>query len=68
MGGRDRKLDDEFNHCSELVENIFYNRSFFDGNDAAINANDDLAIATNKQALLQAKLLLQQLHQLLAWH
>jgi len=32
--------------------NIFYNRSFFDGNDAAINANDDLAIATNKQALL----------------
>ncbi len=31
---------------------IFYNHSYFDGNDAAANANDDSAIDTSKQALL----------------
>jgi len=31
---------------------IFYNNSYFDGNDPAANANDDNAIATDKQALL----------------
>jgi hypothetical protein len=31
---------------------IFYNRSVFDGNDAAIDANDDNAIATDKTPLL----------------
>ena len=31
---------------------VFYNQSKFDGNDAAANANDDNAIATDKIALL----------------
>jgi hypothetical protein len=31
---------------------IFYNHSAWDGNDAAANTNDDLAIATDKQPLL----------------
>jgi hypothetical protein len=31
---------------------VFYNRSYFDGNDPAANAADDAAIATDKQALL----------------
>jgi len=31
---------------------LFYNHSAFDGNDAAVNASDDLAIATDKVALL----------------
>ena len=31
---------------------VFYNQSFFDGNSAAANANDDNAVATNKTALL----------------
>jgi len=31
---------------------IFYNDSFFDGNDSAINASDDGAIATDKTAYL----------------
>ncbi len=30
---------------------VFYNRSFFDGNSAAANSNDDAAIATDKQPL-----------------
>ena len=32
--------------------NVFYNNSAFDGNDAAANAADDAAIATDKSALL----------------
>jgi len=31
---------------------VFYNDSYFDGNDSAANASDDAAIATNKRALL----------------
>jgi len=31
---------------------VFYNQSVYDGNDAAANAADDAAIATDKQALL----------------
>ena len=31
---------------------VFYNNSYFDGNDAAANAADDAAIATSKSALL----------------
>ena len=31
--------------------NVFYNHSAFDGNNPAANAQDDAAIATNKQAL-----------------
>jgi hypothetical protein len=31
---------------------VFYNNSFFDGNDAGANAADDAAVATDKQALL----------------
>ena len=31
---------------------VFYNNSYFDGNDVAANAQDDGAIAPDKQALL----------------
>jgi hypothetical protein len=31
---------------------VFYNHSYFDGNDPAVNEADDAAIATNKTALL----------------
>ena len=31
---------------------VFYNQSYFDGNNAAADAGDDAAIATDKQALL----------------
>ncbi|MFI5379361.1 MAG: CARDB domain-containing protein, partial [Tepidisphaerales bacterium] len=34
------------------AEHIFYNNSFFDGNNPALNPADDAAIATDKQALL----------------
>ena len=34
------------------ARNIFYNNSFFDGDDASANADDDTAIATDKVALL----------------
>jgi hypothetical protein len=33
-------------------QHVFYNNSAFDGNDPAANAADDLAIASDKQALL----------------
>ena len=39
-------------HANVVGRNIFYNRSGFDGNNAAANAADDAAIATDKQALL----------------
>jgi subtilisin-like proprotein convertase family protein len=35
-----------------LGRHVFYNRSLFDGNDAAAGQTDDAAVATNKQALL----------------
>ncbi|MFI5377669.1 MAG: right-handed parallel beta-helix repeat-containing protein [Tepidisphaerales bacterium] len=35
-----------------VARSIFYNNSFYDGNDPAANAADDNAIATDKQALL----------------
>ena len=38
---------------AEVVgRHIFYNNSFFDGNNASQNSDDDAAIATDKQALL----------------
>ena len=37
---------------SVVGRHIFYNRSLWDGNNAAANANDDAAIATNKTPLL----------------
>ena len=36
-------------------EHIFYNNSLFDGSDSAVSAADDLAIATDKQALPQGQ-------------
>jgi len=38
--------------ASVVGRDVFYNNSFYDGNNPAINAADDEAIATNKQALL----------------
>ena len=35
---------------------IFYNNSYYDGDDPAANANDDTAIATDKDALLPGEL------------
>jgi hypothetical protein len=34
---------------------VFYNRSAFDGNDAAADARDDAAVATDKAALLEGQ-------------
>ena len=39
-------------YANVVGRNIFYNRSGFDGNNAAANAADDAAIATDKSALL----------------
>jgi len=42
-----------YSDMAEVVDrHIFYNRSYFDGNDASANTNDDNAIDTSKQALL----------------
>ena len=38
--------------ASVLGRQVFYNNSFFDGNDATANSGDDAAIATDKTALL----------------
>jgi hypothetical protein len=38
--------------ASVVGRRVFYNRSFFDGNNAAANAGDDAAIDTTKSALL----------------
>lgn len=38
--------------ASVVARQVFYNTSKFDGQNAAANANDDLAIATDKAALL----------------
>jgi hypothetical protein len=38
--------------ASVVGRHVFYNRSFFDGNNAAANAGDDAAIDTTKSALL----------------
>jgi hypothetical protein len=38
--------------ASVAGRHVFYNRSFFDGNDPAANAGDDAAIDTTKTALL----------------
>lgn len=35
---------------------IFYNNSYFDGNNAAANSSDDAAVATDKQALLPGQI------------
>jgi uncharacterized delta-60 repeat protein len=41
--------------ASVVGRNVFYNNSVFDGHNAAANAQDDAAVATDKQALLPSQ-------------
>jgi Raf kinase inhibitor-like YbhB/YbcL family protein len=47
-----RQFEDDELVPDVLSRLVFYNQSIFDGENAAANAADDAAIATNKQALL----------------
>jgi len=52
-GGSGAVLQVTIETQTEVVgRHIFYNNSYYDGNDAAINAADDNAIATDKSAYL----------------
>jgi ELWxxDGT repeat protein len=52
ISGTELRRLDAAPHATIVARHVFYNHSSFDGNDAAANAADDAAIATDKNALL----------------